>query len=90
MIVGRGEITRDKIGHGIGFHKACFDRLIYLFLKFFGRADANRLFPVFTHPDRQGCAPVPGTRQVPIYKIFEPVPKSTDPGSGRFPVDSFV
>ena len=58
--------------------------------KFLDGPYATPFETVIGTPNRQGCAPITRTGQIPIHQILQPIAKASDSGALRLPLDFTV
>ena len=83
-------VSGHEISQWIFRHETGRNGFVHFGFQFFQASQAFHFFLVFTYPDRQGYSPVPGTAQIPVLQVFQPIAKSACAGGCRFPVDGLV
>ena len=71
-------------------HHTGSNGLLNLVIEFLDRTDAQFLAGVTVAPDRQWCAPVARTAEVPVIEVLEPCAKASGTRRFRLPVDGLV
>ena len=90
LVVLLGVDPRLEVLPGVLGHEARSYRLLDADIELGDGGDAALFLAVLGAPDRERCAPVAATGEVPVLEVLQPLAEAARTGALRLPIDGLI